>query len=55
MKLKEEDNLIAKVILFSGLTTLAVSVWAEVLGIEMVTFIILAITGFTFRRCIWKH
>lgn len=49
-----EDRLIAKVIWFSALTTLAVVIWAEVIGMERIIFVVLVILGFLLRRMVYE-
>lgn len=49
-----EDRLIIKVIWFSALIALAVVIWAEVIGIERIIFIILLILGFLLRRMLYE-
>ena len=49
-----EDRLIVKVIWFSVLTTVAVVIWAEVIGMERIIFIVLVILGFYLRRMLYE-
>lgn len=54
MKLNWEDRVIVKVIWFSALTALAVVIWAEVIGMERIIFVVLVILGFSLRRILYE-